>query len=49
MKARDNECCYRCAACNRRACHDNPNDVSPGEFDGLCVECWETEVPHDAA
>lgn len=35
------ECCYRCRACSETFCtqvHD-----SPGEADGLCVACWETE------
>ena len=36
-----------CAGCARTWRPDE--DVSPGEADGICRDCYETEIPHDAA
>jgi len=35
------ECCRRCQACERVWCCDN--DVSPGEDQGICRDCFDVE------
>jgi len=35
------EACTICLGCGAKWCRDE--QVSPGEGDGLCVSCWETE------
>lgn len=50
MKPPEHENCdapWYCVGCERPVC---PRcEVSPGEADGLCPECWWTEDPEDAA
>lgn len=43
MSAYVDECeaCDRCVGCSRRVCFRE--EVSPGEVDGLCLTCWETD------
>ena len=35
--------CTRCVACDNPWCRDDT--VSPGEGDGICTDCFETEDP----
>jgi hypothetical protein len=35
-------CDYTCNACGLTTCRDDR--PSPGEVDGICASCWETEA-----
>jgi hypothetical protein len=42
----DCEACAVCVGCGLRWCRDE--NVSPGEADGICRDCYETEDPEVA-
>jgi hypothetical protein len=43
----DFDCFYTCLACSEPACRET--QVSPREVENICLACYETEDPDDAA